>query len=140
MRAPWTLRHDDRGESLVELITAVAIMGIAVVAIVGGIATSILMTDIHRKQATAGALARSFAEQVEGNYQTSASAYAALFPAQDGYTGSVTSLECWSPSTQQFAAASCPSDLQRVTVTVKSTDDRASESIVVIVRKADGTS
>ena len=55
---------EDEGETLIELIIAVAIMGIAVVAIVGGITTSILMSDVHRKQATAGACVRNYAEAV----------------------------------------------------------------------------
>ena len=55
---------NDKGETLLELMMAVAIMGIAVVAIVGGIATSILMSDIHRKQTTAGAYVRNYAETV----------------------------------------------------------------------------
>ena len=55
----------DTGETLVELIIAVAIMGIAVVAIVGGMATFILMSDVHRKQASAGANVRNYAEAVK---------------------------------------------------------------------------
>ena len=44
---------DERGETLVEMLLAVAIMGIAAVALMAGLTTSVLMSDIHRKQATA---------------------------------------------------------------------------------------
>jgi type II secretory pathway pseudopilin PulG len=60
-------RDDDRGETLIELIVALAIMGITVVAIVSGIATGIVMSDIHRKQATAGAVVRQYAEAIEND-------------------------------------------------------------------------
>jgi Tfp pilus assembly protein PilV len=55
---------NDEGETLIEVLFAVAIMGITVVALVGGIATTILMSDMHRKQATAGACVRNYAEAV----------------------------------------------------------------------------
>ncbi|MDQ1740524.1 MAG: hypothetical protein QOE53_2176, partial [Pseudonocardiales bacterium] len=55
----------DRGETLLELLIALAIMSIAVVAIVGGLVAGIAMSDIHRKQSTAGAAVRDYAENVE---------------------------------------------------------------------------
>ena len=39
-------------------------MGIAVVAVIAGIGTGILVSDIHRKEATAGAVAHAYAESV----------------------------------------------------------------------------
>ena len=67
----------DAGESLIELLIAVAIMGIAVVAVVGLITTGIVMSDIHHKQAIAGAYVRDYAEYVEnfvavGNFDATA--------------------------------------------------------------------
>jgi len=59
---------NDTGETLIELIIAVAIMGIAVVAIVGGFATSILMSGLHREETSAGAYLRSYAETLQGSY------------------------------------------------------------------------
>src|SRR4051794_37300116 len=52
----------DDGESLVELIITIAIMGISVVAIVGGFASSVRVTDMHRKESVAGAALHNYAE------------------------------------------------------------------------------
>src|SRR5262245_54919286 len=57
--------RDDRGETLVELMVALVIMSTAVIALVGGIATAVTVSDVHRKQATAGVYVRAFADAVE---------------------------------------------------------------------------
>jgi type II secretory pathway pseudopilin PulG len=82
---------DERGESLLEVLIAVAIMGVAVVAIMAGLTTSVLMSDIHRKQSTAGAYVRDFAEATEnsvaaGNYLgcSNSAGYAAIRTAPGG--------------------------------------------------------
>ena len=67
----------DCGESLLELLVAVVIMGIAVVAIVGGLFSGVLMSDIHRKQTTAGSTLRDYAEAVEAAVAASPSTYTA---------------------------------------------------------------
>lgn len=137
----------DSGESLLELMIAVAIMGIAVVAIVSGIATSILMSDINRKQATAGAYVRNYAEAVEayvaaGNFNTTASP--TYPPATVGFTpplpsgayvASVSSVTCWNDTTTAFGTCPTTAAVQRVALTVASSDARASEGLVVIVRQ-----
>jgi type II secretory pathway pseudopilin PulG len=134
----------DAGETLIELIMAVAIMGIAVVAIVGGIATSILMSDIHRKEASAGAYVRNYAEAIAGHYNASAllSSYApsaaigfVLDPATTGFTAAVTSVKCWDDTVSAFGTCSGGSPVQQVTLSVASNDLRASESLVVVVRQ-----
>lgn len=139
------LRPDsnDTGETLIELLMAIAIMGIAVVAIVGGIATSILMSDIHRKQASAGAFVRNYAEAVTGNYDTSALPESYLpsevgFTEPPGYTATPTSVQCWVPDPDDgtkwvFGACTGPNAVQQVTLNVASEDLRASESLVVVV-------
>jgi uncharacterized protein YejL (UPF0352 family) len=136
---------DDRGESLVEVLMAVTIMAIALVAIVGGLVTNILMSDIHRKQATAGAMVRDYAEAVEnaiagGGYvpcaSTSSYASPAGFTVPAGYSNSVVvgSMRYWNGSGWQ---TSCTTDtgVQKVTLQVASDDGRASERLVVVVRK-----
>lgn len=154
-------RSDDGGETLVELIVAVVILGITAVSIVGGIGVSILMSDIHHKQATAGAAVRDFAEKVEsfiaaGGYVNCATtaAYSASqvgYVAPAGYTPAVTSVTYWedatttpAQATPAFYGPSCPtktngvpgdSGLQKVALKVSSADGRDSESLAIVLRK-----
>jgi type II secretory pathway pseudopilin PulG len=146
---------DDRGETLVELMVAIGIIGVTVVAVLGGIAASVKMTDIHRKQARANAFLRAAAEQVESTvaalptgYRACGSAGAGVaayepsvdiaVPASSGFEANVTNVESWdaAASPPRFVAcASTDSGVQRVTIRVRSTDDRAIETLGVIIRK-----
>jgi prepilin-type N-terminal cleavage/methylation domain-containing protein len=143
------MRSDDRGETLIELLVALAILGIALVAVVGALAASITMSDIHRKQSTAGAEVRNYAEQVE-NY-VAGTGYAACaapatyvaatvgYTAPAGYSATPVRVRYWSGSAW---SASCPASdtgLQELTLSVRSTDTRAVESVVVVLRKPCGT-
>jgi type II secretory pathway pseudopilin PulG len=144
MPAPAHSSSKDQGETLVELLIAVAIMGITVVAIVGGVATSILMSDIHRKQATAGAYVHNYAEAVvqyaaNGGFDPSSPDYspsAIGFASPGGFTGTA-SVQCYDPTqpSLQYATCSASSVLQQVTVKIASSDLRASETLLVTVRK-----
>jgi prepilin-type N-terminal cleavage/methylation domain-containing protein len=55
---------DDRGETLVELLISVAILGIATTAVLGMLQTSIGASDIHHKQSVAGSILDNFAEHM----------------------------------------------------------------------------
>jgi len=124
---------EDRGETLIELLVALAILGIALVAIIGAFGASITMSDVHRKQASAGAAVRNYAELVT-NYVAgtgysscaAASAYSAGtvgYTAPSGYTASPASIMYWNGSAW---SASC------------GTDTRASEHLVLVLRKPCG--
>jgi prepilin-type N-terminal cleavage/methylation domain-containing protein len=146
-----TGRHrvaDERGETLVEMLLAVAIMGIAAVALMAGLTTSVLMSDIHRKQATAGTAVRDYAEALQnyvadGHYVdgcTSPSPYAlGSFAVPAGFQHSVVagSIRYWNGTSWQ---PTCATDkgLQKLTVKVASSDGRASEQLVVVLRKPCG--
>jgi len=127
------------GETLLELLMAVTIMGIALVAIVGGLVTTILVSDTHRKQAAAGAFARDYGAAIQnvvatGGYKPcNATGYVADLDTP-GYTRSIKSVAYWNGTGWQ---AGCGSDtgLQKVTVVVKSNDNRASEQLDVVLRK-----
>jgi type II secretory pathway pseudopilin PulG len=137
---------NDRGETLIELLVTVIIMGIAVVALVGGVAVSIRMSDIHRKQAAAGAYVRAFAEAIE-TYVTRPSKYAACagtgtyasaYTALDGdptYTAMITAVTYWNDSSSTFETH-CTSDtgVQKVSLRVTA-GNTVAETLDVIIRK-----
>lgn len=60
---PPTSRRD-AGDSLIEILMAIAIMGIAFAAILGGFATTVRGSDYHRKQADVGEILRNATEQI----------------------------------------------------------------------------
>jgi len=137
--------RDEAGTTLVEVLVATAILGIGVLAVVGGMATSIIGTDHHRKQAQAHTVLVSAADVVKSQaanpYQACATTgtYApgsgVTLPA--GWSGasiSVRSITYWNGST---FAASCPaldSKLQLIEVQVATPDGRATESVAVVKR------
>jgi len=140
---------NDEGETLVELLIAVAIMGVAVVAMVSGIITSILMSDIHRKQATAGAYVRDYAEAIDnavagGAYTPcNAASYAGTtIPAFDStnYQKSIVagSAQYWNGSGWQSSCPATDTGLQQLTIQVSTIDNQVAEKLVIVVRKPCG--
>ena len=142
----------DAGVTLVELLVTVVILGVDFVAILGGMATGMVVSDLHRKQATSETIIRSYAEAVKAApYAVCAgtAAYAALavgysVPAglRPTYAVSVTAVSYWQPggSTGSFVSSlgTCPGSdngLQSVTLRVSSSDGRDSESMQVVKRK-----
>jgi prepilin-type N-terminal cleavage/methylation domain-containing protein len=151
MRAVAKGMTGDRGETLVELLVSIVIMGIAVCGVMGGLLTSVKMSDVHRKQSTVGGLAWNYAETVEryvagtgyvpcagtAAYAPGAVGYA-LPAGYTGYTARVTSVRYWTAANAWAATCSADLGLQQVTVQVGSPDGRATESSVVVVRKPCG--
>jgi Tfp pilus assembly protein PilV len=137
----------ERGESLLELLIAVVIVGITVIAVIGGLATSIAMSDIHRKQSTAGAYVRSYAEAIQnavavpGTYSASCTTptYASGFSVGDSRYGAprITKVSFWNGSSFPTTACDAATDVgvQQLTLEVASLDGRASEQLVIVVRK-----
>jgi type II secretory pathway pseudopilin PulG len=138
---------NERGETLLELLATIVVMGIAVTTIVGAIATSIHLSDVHRKQAVASSYVHAFAEAVETGVQSSTTAYqpcgsAAHYqslyalPAGVAYTADVTGVSYWNDAA--FAApCTVASDhgVQQLSLRVRSNDGRATETLVIVVRR-----
>lgn len=142
------MRSDDRGETLIELLVALTILGIALVAVIGALAASITMSDVHRKQSTAGAEVRNYAEQVE-NYAAGTgyaacalpSAYAAAtvgYAAPAGYSATPSAIRYWTGSAWSASCPATDTGLQQLTLAVSSTDTRAVEQLVLVLRKPCG--
>lgn len=134
----------ERGESLLELVVAIALMGVAVVAVMSGLTTTVLMSDVQRKQATAVATVRNYAEALQqyvadGHYVACATASSYVVPGFSppaGFTAKVVSgsVQYW---TGVLWLPLCLPDrgLQRLRISVASTDGRAAETLDVVLRK-----
>jgi prepilin-type N-terminal cleavage/methylation domain-containing protein len=138
-RASGRLRGSpDGGFTLVELLLAVAILGLGVLTVVGGMMTSILVSDLGRRSADGQGALRAYAEAVANDtYSSCATTYpAAGFSAPTGFTTSLT-VSYWVPSSTSFATT-CPATdagLQRIRLTLTATDGRGTESVVVAKRR-----
>lgn len=140
-------RRDEAGETLVELIVAIAILGIAGVAILAGVMLSVKSSDMHRKQATGGAYVRSFAEAIQnsidsaGGYKSCGAAQASYGGVSvpdlpSGYSTEVKAIQSWTGSGWGACNAG---GIQRVDLVVRSNDTdpgrRAEETLTVVLRK-----
>src|SRR5687767_7063174 len=95
-----SVEKTEEGTSLVEVLLAVAILGIAFAALLGGMSTSAIASGIHRKQATAETVLRSAAEAVKAHpYQDcgNPATYeaAADTAAVTGFVPTVTEVRYW---------------------------------------------
>ena len=137
----------DRGETLVELLVAIVILGVAGVAILAGMAMSVRGSDLHRKEATGGAYVRSFAEVIQtyvdaNGYKScgsAASTYGSLSVPDlpPGYTTAVTAVKSWNGSTWVDCTGTS-TVLQRLDLKVKSAGSgvqQAEETLTVIIRQ-----
>ena len=145
MRRRRTQQSDDRGETLVELIVTIAILGVAGAAILAGLMASVQTSVLHRNDATGGAYVRSFAEAIQTFVDTNgykpcgsaASSYGAVavLDLPPGYSKSVTAVKSWSGS----AWVPCTADgIQRLDLKVTTTGDavhRADETLTVVLRQ-----
>ena len=133
-------RSTAAGATLVELLVTVAILGVMFVVFTGGTASSILGSDIHRKQAAAEAVLRSFAEAVKAEPYDQCADGTALSSATGGappagYTKATPAVKAWNGA----AFVDCPTadtqGLQLVSLEVRSDDGRAVETVDVLKRR-----
>ncbi|SDP25402.1 hypothetical protein SAMN04515671_3430 [Nakamurella panacisegetis] len=139
--------NGERGESLIELLVALTLLGLAVVAIVSGLATGVVLSDVHRKEATAGAEVRSFAEMIDktvagggGGYVACATTgtYTSGYVPPAGYLSAVTAVAYWTGTTWSSTCSAPDTGLQKLSLKISSNDGRASETLDLIIRKPCG--
>jgi Tfp pilus assembly protein PilV len=145
--------RDDRGESLIEILLSITILGIAVIAIVAAMGTSILASDLRSKQARSETFLRNWVESIatpDTPYVECATPGAAGYSAANlgasvpaGYTATITAISYWngsstSPAVFGAAPASCPTSdngLQQLTLRISSNDGRTSRSTSILKRR-----
>jgi hypothetical protein len=123
----------ERGETLTELLVAIAILSIGIIALVGGLMVAISGSSEHRGRASADTLARSAAECIKdrglayaanGNYGSCTGAQVAVSAKWWDGTSTV-------PPT--FVASQNSNGLEELTVTA--TVDGKSESVTILKRQ-----
>jgi prepilin-type N-terminal cleavage/methylation domain-containing protein len=149
LATPSTVRAGDRGETLIELLVAMLIMGVGVVTLLGGMATGVRMSVIYHEQALAGTQVRAYAESIESSIYASPSGYTdcattltyglSFIPAPN-YTASITSITYWDgTSTFVPTCTTTPTDtdtgIQELTLAVSNINDGETESLVIIIRR-----
>jgi type II secretory pathway pseudopilin PulG len=99
-----TVRARDGGESLIELMIAMVVVGLAVTAILGGLGMAVATSTMTRDQARVQALLGSWAESISATTDTGGYAYAPCAsagsfpgppPLPPGFSGVVTGVTYW---------------------------------------------
>jgi type II secretory pathway pseudopilin PulG len=123
--------RSERGESLLELLITISILGIAVVAILTGLATAIRLSGAHRDQADAEVIVAAGAESLKQlEYAPCASSYPL---SHQSWSLTVTSVKTWDGSA--FGDPCSPAaTLQLVTIRAASPDGESVETLDVVKR------
>lgn len=126
MKRPLTRATGDRGDSLIEILITIVIIGIAFTAILAGFGTSIKASGLHEDLADSQAAVRNAAEQLKAStYVPCAgvgvvSNYSPTVPAN--FHIDVSAPLIWNNSTSDFVtetAGNCATaQLQRISVSV----------------------
>jgi type II secretory pathway pseudopilin PulG len=138
-------RSAEQGETLLELVVAIAILGVCVVAIGAGVALSVRLSAIHRGQSTADTFLHNYAEAIQSGYAkcsgTSPPNYVTGLATPTGFNTPTATVRFWDATQQSFnyqGSTNCPSadpGLQQVTLNLTSGNGYVSESLVVTVRQ-----
>jgi prepilin-type N-terminal cleavage/methylation domain-containing protein len=137
----------EAGYTLTEVLVAVVILGVAVVAIVGALGTSIFSSRVHRNLVTGDAAARAYASQIsQAGYVNCATPaggvnpYPVMANAPAGMTVAVSNISLWtgSSSAGNFGGTSGPgcSDLgvQQITIVATPTAAGGGQSLTFVKR------
>ena len=133
------LQGDD-GVTLVELLVAIVILGIAFTALLGGMATGVIGSRHHRSQSSANTILVSAAEKVKAAAYVACAVHTDYDPAAalaevtgDFGPADVTAVQYWDGAADAFGAT-CPAGgdqkLQQVTVSVANGDTTETLSFV----------
>ena len=123
------------GFTLVEILVAVAILGIAIVGILGAMATFLQVGRIDRSVADLDQVVRTYSETVNGvSYVSCASSYPSV-TLPPGYTFSAgPTIKYWNGDNPATFAASCGTDkgVQQISATVRQTASAQTQSVLIV--------
>ena len=139
------MRPRDEGTSLIEVLLATAIMGIAVVVLISGLTTAVFSSGQHRQQASGGAYLRAAVEAVKAQGFVPC-ANAGSYPLSGVVTPDTGFDEPVITSVTHYTAAggaltelpvctASADELQVITIAVSSSDARTAESVSFSMRR-----
>jgi type II secretory pathway pseudopilin PulG len=130
----------EAGETLVELLITVSILGIAVVALLFGLATAVRLSGTHRTQSNAGVVVEAAAEAVKVATPVACGSLGVGSTAYNSALDTVTDLPSgWTRSNLSITNRACsgaPLQLQTITVRATAPDGGSSETVDVVKRSA----
>lgn len=131
--------RSEAGTTLIELLVAVAIMGIAFVTIIGGIGAAIIGADAQKQHAGAGVVLRTAAEAATYQPCATAATYdtTVLPTPPPGFAVSVSQVSQWNAVTNVFEpppAPCTPSGVELIELTVTAPGPQAINQSVQIVK------
>ena len=137
---------NDRGETLIELLVTIVIMGLAFGAIIAGVGVAIASSDSHRQEATAEGVLRSYAERLTDPKDVpyvdcaNAGSYASVpgFSAPSGWSVSITGITFLQADNTFGGGCSPDRGAQQLTLQAVSPHPKngATEQVVIVKRKA----
>ena len=140
-----TRARSERGDTLIEVLIAITVVGISSTALLAGLATAINLSATHRGQADADVVLVSAADSVKNQTYVacpgvSTSSYNPTLGVSlpSGWSSSnltISSVKGWNGT----GFVSCPAidaKLQLVTITATTPDGRSTESVDVVKRNA----
>jgi len=137
-------RRSEEGFTLLEMLVVVMLLGVGFVAILGGMATSMISSTLHRDQAQAETEVRRYAEFIKeattstacpATYSSAGFTITAKGPDGATYTAAAPAVTGYlDASGASVACTSTPKPLQIVRVSVSSADGKATESVDLLKR------
>jgi prepilin-type N-terminal cleavage/methylation domain-containing protein len=137
-------RRGERGETLVEILVSIVIIGICFAAILGGLTSSIFGSRVHREQATVETVLRSYAEATKaqvnrpGGYLPCASGYnITSYNPPSGFVPSITSVQWWDGATFRSSGCTAAAEKGLQTLSLRAQGpEGAFEVVDIVVRKS----
>lgn len=142
-------RRSEAGVSLVEVLVAVVVLGIAVAGVTTGLASASISSLQHRRLVALDGELRTYAEVISqqvalGGYQPCASVASPYVPSASTWSGppsgynapALTAVQYWDSSMNALAAGSCGSSFaQTLTYSASTSDGTESDSMQILVRQ-----
>jgi prepilin-type N-terminal cleavage/methylation domain-containing protein len=143
MAAILKRRHQgEEGYTLTEVLVALTILAVSVVAIVGAMSSTIFASRVHRSIVTGDTAVRAYAAQIQQAAYvpcagtTGPNQYPIMQDMPGGVTVTIAKIQYWNGATPAAYGASCTTDqgVQRITILAQPQANAGKQTLVVLKR------